>query len=607
MGVGAAATGGFCADTPLYKRSCLAVLNHWITSPSFYNPIMPLDRPLSLRSFALIGGVLASSAESVASSAAPCDSKTFKNVKIPDVKITSIEAQELRNASMEGIPMLGPSFDALDACKVQVRLTHSGQGDDSLVTTYLPLDGKDWNGRFQARGGGGLATTTGDLPLGLAAKAGYAASATDGGHGESFFNADWALNQDGSTNWALVQNFASRSLAEMVLVGKSVTEQYFGQPAHHSYWNGCSQGGRQGYDLAQRYPGLLNGIMAAAPALQLPSLFMFMFWPQVVMQESKTFLSNCEFNWFTKKAIEQCDYLDGVLDGVIEDPERCDFDPYHTVGQTISCEGKETEITSEMADVVHKIHEGPSSPFIKKSKHASKIWHGLPAGTPLNFVANITVDSDGVRSQGPSALSTSFISYMLLNDPTLDLAQMTYADFFAVWTQANDKYGWMFNNDNANLRPFRDAGGKLLTWHGINDQLIPYTNTIQYLERVEMEMGGKKVVDEFYRLFLAPGVLHCAFGAGPVPTDPLAALVDWVENDAAPDTLEAETVNAVGERVTRSLCPYPKRNRYMGLGEGSRASSWSCTGGEEEEMEEQMKNEDSFLGGLMNKLTQKTL
>ena len=133
----------------------------------------------------------------------------------------------------------------------------------------------------------------------------------------------------------------------------------------------------------------------------------------------------------------------------------------------------------------------------------------------------------------------------------------------------------MLDADEPNLTHLQSSGTKLLTWHGTSDPLIPYQSTVQYRKRVEMSMGGAHEVDKFYRLFLAPGVEHCAYGNGPVPVDPLSALVNWVESEQPPETIEAETVTYEGDRVSRDLCAWPGVTRYMGIGDAKRASSWS--------------------------------
>ena len=321
--------------------------------------------------------------------------------------------------------------------------------------------------------------------------------------------------------------------------------------------------------LAQRFPTLLDGILAAAPALDLVSISMGGFWPQLIMKESDTHISQCEFVYFTKKTMEICDGLDGFEDGVVIDPDDCNFDPWSLVGNSFDCNGNTIKVTSAMADVVRKIRDGPRSPL------GAMLWHGLTPGTDYATLANIGNSPEGVRSGIPVALP--LIEDVLL-PPNVALSSLTLLDYFALWAQASVEWQWTMQTESTDLTALRDSGTKLLTWHGVTDDIIPHEATIQYRKRVQRSMGGADAVDSFYRLFLAPGVGHCALGRGPLPTDPLAALVDWVENGQAPEVLDAATVDESGETITRHLCKWPAKPVYIGVGDPKRASSWTCSG-----------------------------
>lgn len=560
----------------------------------------------------------ASASEEVDTTTLPskCSSDEFKSPQIgPGVKVLSIEATQKRHYTSFAGGALLPSVSDLNFCQVKIYLTHqtvdgsSGRhkttSDKVLVEVWLPLTHDDWNGRFQATGGAGFATGMFDAQLGTALKNGWAAVSTDGGHDadlSKLSDASWALHDDKSVNWPLLQNFASRSLVEQIIVGKSITEQYYGKKPHHSYWNGCSTGGRQGYAIAQRYPHLVDGILANAPAISFAHLVTGEFWPQLNMKLLDTYMSNCELEYYRAKVIEQCDMLDGVLDGILEDPEECKFDTQSiALGDDIfECDGKEVKFTQNMAKLVAEIHKGPG---ISKD---SPLFHGLAYGVPMTTLANITVSEDGVRSQHPFRISASWLKHLALKDSAFNLTNLDVLSYMALFGQVGYDFGGLLNTDNPDLSALRDSGTKMLTWHGINDQMIPYQNTVSYRKKVEGVMGGANEVDSFFRLFLAPGVEHCGGGIGPIPKDPLAALVDWVENDAPPETLEAETINYNDELVTRELCTWPAKSKYMGIGNANRASSWSCAGGPERSgtghSSDQTSRAQQILGGLMDRL-----
>lgn len=522
------------------------------------------------------------------------------------IEILSVTAAPQHDfTSIKGGPLL-PALTGLDFCQVKVHITHRGTNDKVLIEAWLPLNHDDWNERFQATGGAGFETGMFGGHLGSAVRDGWAAVSTDGGSGSDDMSrvkdGSWALKDSstGTLEWNLLYNFASRSLVDQVNVGKVITELYYGKAPHHSYWNGCSTGGRQGYMIAQKYPHLVDGILANAPAINFVNLVTGEFWSQLVMKQQDTFLSNCELAYFRYKAIEQCDMLDGVQDSIIEDPEACKFDPFAIVGDEIQCDGKHTDITLEMATVIEHIVKGP------KQVPWGPIFHGVSPGMNFEHLANITISEDGTRSQKPFGICESWMKNVVLRDGSARLEHLDITAYFGHWAQANYELGGLLNTADPDLSSLKASGTKMLTWHGIDDPLIPFQNTVDYRRRVEAAMGGAHAVDVFYRLFLAPGVEHCGNGIGPVPSSALTTLVDWVEKGEAPEILEAETTDDRGESVTRDLCAFPGKSKYMGLGYAKRASSWSCVGATErpEVLLQNQASErvDRILGGLADRL-----
>jgi hypothetical protein len=435
--------------------------------------------------------------------------------------------------------------------------------DRVKVTVWLPISG--WTGRFQGTGGGGYAMTMNDAGLAVAVKGGYAAASTDGGHDQDTESpASWALGPDGHVNQGLLQNFASRSLHDMAVAGKAVTAQYYGRPAKYSYWDGCSTGGRQGVMEAQRYPDDYDGISAAAPAVNWDRFIPATLWPQIVMQQEHNFPTQCEFSAFQHAAIAACDKNDGVADGVVDLPKSCDYNPYRLVGTKIVCDGKEITISRADAEVVRKIWEG------------SPQYYGLNESTPLSGHANTVTGPDGKTVGQPFRIGETWVQYFLKEDPNFDIATITYRDFERLFRKSQAKYNEIIGTDDPDLSAFRASGGKMITWHGTDDSLIPYQGTVEYLQRVQRAMGGASTVDNFYRVFLAPGADHCFGGTGPFPFDPLATVVDWVEKGKVPDTLPAQTLDGT---TTRNLCHYPLVARYNGHGDPKSADSYTCRRG----------------------------
>ncbi|GAA0598565.1 tannase/feruloyl esterase family alpha/beta hydrolase [Kribbella sandramycini] len=419
------------------------------------------------------------------------------------------------NEPVDGVPAY---------CEVTVRLSHA---DDHVKTVvWLPKTG--WNGRFQALGGSGYWAGEFGAPWAKAVKAGYAVASTDAGVGPSPFTADdWAL-KNGKVDRTLLTNFASRSAHDLAVVGKAVTKQYYGRAASYAYWNGCSTGGRQGYVEAQQHPDDFDGILAASPAINWERWTVSAIWPAVVMNAERNYPTKCEFDAFADAARQACDN---------DQPQKCRWAPERLIGKTILCEGKPVTITAADAKVVRKIWDGPRG-----------LWYGLTRGTSFDGLA-VTNGQSAV----PFAVPDSWVRNFLKLDPKFDTSTLTYTQFAKLFRQSQAQYNRIIGSDDPDLSAFQRSGGKLLSWHGLADSLIPAQGTINYRRRVERELGGPTRTNTFYRLFLAPNAGHC--GGGPAPTDPFTALVNWVEHNKPPATLPA--ANPDGSN-SRELCAYPK-------------------------------------------------
>jgi pimeloyl-ACP methyl ester carboxylesterase len=547
-------------------------------------------KPRSILSF-VAWPLLAQVAKISAAKSASSRCTSIKAPAFPGVNVLSIEGTYTKDYTLAIEPgsraslFLNETISGLEFCDVTVYLTHPGADDKVKLSIWLPPDEK-WNGRFQATGGGGFATGMFEYSTARPVSLGFATASTDGGHVGSPADGSWAVHKNGSLNLPLFRNYASRSLYEMGVFGKAITENFYGKPPHHSYWSGCSTGGRQGYLMAQKYPDLFDGILANAPAINCGQFITAEMWPHIVMQQSGKFISSCVFERFVNASLDVCDELDGVKDRVIMDPLACDFDPRSIVGQEASCEGGNEVITDAMAEIVKKIVDGPKSPG------GDRLWYALPPSTPFGVLAR-TVLADGKLTGAPFPISNDWIKYVVLQDPDFDWSKMTYDDFAWAFSQSVARVGWLVETDRPDLSAFRDAGGKLLTFHGLTDDFIPVGGTIQYRQRVEDDMGGLEAVDEFYRLFLAPGVGHCGQGVGPVPVDPLTSLVTWVEEGKAPDFLHASTTDDEGDLVERDICRYPYAQQYTGK-DAKSPTGWECSG----EIMAGLRREDANLDSL---------
>ncbi len=390
-----------------------------------------------------------------------------------------------------------PDITAVPAwCDINVVVTHPGANDTVHIKISLPQDATNWNGRFQATGGSAyLAGDISDSSIALisAVKAGYVGAATDAGVKTST-DASWGLNPDGSLNTALLTNFASRSVHDMAVIGKDMTDKFYQRPAAYSYFTGCSTGGRQGYAEAQNYPTDFQGILANAPAIDWNRFEIATLWSQAVYNEEKVAPTTCELNAFNSAVIAACDTLDGVKDGVIADPQECKWDARKLVGTTVVCDGKTLTITKALADAVDKIWAGPTTTSGKK------LWFGQNKGSLFDFI-------DAYNS--PFAVPALWAQYFVTKDPSFNPRTLTYASFKKLFNSATKQFDSIIGDNTPNLTTFAKSGGKLLTWQGQSDQLIPTQGTVYYREKVNAVYGGNAKVDNFYRLFLLPGVDHC--------------------------------------------------------------------------------------------------
>ena len=424
------------------------------------------------------------------------------------------------------------------------------------IAVWLPTT---WNGRFQGIGGASYscgifyAGGKGAWPsLQEAVDSGYAAASTDCGvplSGQQ--DGRWALTASRQLDWPLIKDFSSAGIHDMTMAGQAVTRAYYPGKLRYSYFRGCSTGGREGLMEAQRYPDDYNGIVAGAPAINWTRLQPAGMWPVLVMTRMHDTLPRCKEDAFTAAVVKACDARDGVTDGIISDPAGCHWNADQLIGMTTPCGA----ITRTDATVMNKIWQGPVSTGGKR------LWYGLEPGASLAALAG----------SSPFSVVKGWLGTWLLRDPGWNWSTLSYAQFDRLFAQSVRQFSATIATDNPNLRAFRQHGGKLLIWHGLADDVIFPQGSIQYYQRVEQSIGGAAQTSSFARLFLAPGVQHCASGAGPEPDDPLAAVVRWVEHGQAPASLLASAA-----RLSRPLCAYPQVARYSGHGITGLASNFGC-------------------------------
>jgi hypothetical protein len=451
-------------------------------------------------------------------------------------------------------------------CDVRVTLAEAIN-----IAVWLPAP-EAYNDRLQNVGGGGYAGSISFGAMGGVLRDGYVTGSTDTGHPASA-GGSFAFEPDGDgsgLNEQLIEDFAQRSLYELTETSKQLLEAFYGKAAEYTYFTGCSTGGRQGLIQVQNTPEAYDGVLAEAPAINWDRFIPAEIWPQVVYEDvygsPSVGPSFCELEAAAQAAVDACDTLDGVADGLIEDPRRCDYDATALIGEEIPCFTGTSTFTAEDAEAINRIWEGPVGP------DGEQLWYGLAKGAPLYLLAG----SPGVPPfNGPFPIATTHQQWSAV-DPTWSLDQLDYEEWLDNWASSKELFNDVIGTDAPDISAFADAGGKVLIFHGWDDQLIMPEGSIDYYERVIDEFSSTRQVQRFARLFMVPGLYHCGAGPGPDVVDPFQELVDWVEDGDAPDTLDAIADNADGETVTDVVCAYPYVPRYDGTGDPEEAGSYDC-------------------------------
>jgi feruloyl esterase len=508
----------------------------------------------------------------------------------------------LTGLSLPGLPgsdtaTVNATEAAGSGCQVAIEITDTSDprgGQPGMIGIDLTLP-DSWNGNYMAEGGGvycspaGFVTLAGDQWL----AGGYAISQDDCGH-TGFTNplvSPWVTNSSPppALNWNRIDDFGYLAHHLTAVESKFVIGQYYGTTAHYSFWNGCSTGGRQGLSEAQRYPTDFNGILAGAPALNWDQFMVAQMWPQLVMEWNNDFLPTCKETLVNSTLQSKCHDQNGQIDGVF-DPRNCDvFGVLRSlIGTTTPC----GRFTATDALVVQEIWQGPRFSGTQNNLlHGQPVWFGLEpgadlAGTYLPFLgpggglglATTHQLASGQWAGAPFIPSADWFQNWIKQDPNWVFTEETYQQYWQDFAKSGQMFDSEIAADNPNLQAFKAAGGKLIMWQGLADQLIFTGDSINYYNRALAANGGIHNTESFFRYFLAPGVAHCGTpGAGSIaPTNPMQQVIDWVENGQAPAVLDASgSIN--GQAVTRPLCPYPDPDAIYTGGDPNVAASYTCS------------------------------
>jgi feruloyl esterase len=466
--------------------------------------------------------------------------------------------------ALETGPGFPPVTVAVPICRVAATLTPTSDSQIK-VEVWLPAP-ESWNGKFEGIGNGGLGGAINYAGMVPGLQLGYAVAATDTGHDNAGGSGAFALHHPEK-----VADYGYRAAHVTAVFGKALTEAYYGHAPAHAYFVGCSKGGAEALMEAQRFPEDYEGIVAGDPAAQQThhEVGAHLWIPLALSADAGSALSLAKAALVGKAVNEACDALDGVKDGVLEDPRQCHFDP----GRLL-CKGPDAAdcLTDLQVAAVRKLWDGPQK--VLGANYYPGLERGGEAETWKWWI--IPVATRGSQS-GHSVLGLPFFRYFVYDDPNWDFRAFNFkTDPLLI----DRKWAAALNATNPDLKHFKARGGKLIHYHGYSDPDIPPRSSIDYYERVTRTLGGRSQVDSFYRLFMVPGMGHCTGGPGANAFNVLPALEEWVEHGLAPAKIIATKYydDDAKKRVVRThpLCPYPLTAHYDGKGSTDEAASYRC-------------------------------
>jgi Tannase and feruloyl esterase len=484
--------------------------------------------------------------------AASCES--LASLELPDTTITLAQSVAAGAFVPPAAPAKGKgkqnatTFRDLPAfCRVTATIKPTSDSD-IRIEVWMPATG--WNGKLEGNGNGGWTGSINPATLATGLRRGYATAMTDTGH------------EGGSGSFALghpqkLIDFGYRSTHEMTLKAKAIIATLYDRAPKYSYFSGCSAGGKQGLKEAQKFPADYDGIISGSPGNNWTNMMVQIVWvAQAVHKDNASNIPAAKYRLLHDAAVAKCDLSDGAKDGVIGIPPSCKFDP-----GALQCSGADGPscLTKPQVDAARKIYSDVINPRTKKL-----IYPGFEPGSELGwgqFVAGAT----------PTTFATDLFKYVVFKNENWDYKTLNFDSDVALAEKIDNGVN---NANDPNLSQFFRRGGKLIQYHGWNDQLIAPGNSVNYYNSVVDELG-KSAVEKSYRLYMIPGMSHCQGGEGADTFDSLGALEQWVEQGKPKDVVASRVVAGKVER-TRPLCPYPQVAKYKGSGDANDAANFAC-------------------------------
>ena len=512
--------------------------------------------------FFLLGTSSAEDKRRQGNPAAPSNCESLLSFKASGLDVIVKKATQIPAGPVPAIPYSAgypgtlPAYCRMDGV-IDERTGHDGKPYAIGFAIALP---ENWNGRFMMQGGGGLngsvaqpfgTVAAGDKP---ALERGFAVITTDSGHqGAHGFDASFFSDEEASVN------FLYQAVGKVAQVGKQIISTHYGRNAAHSYFMGCSTGGREAMLMTQRYPRFFDGVVAGAPAMRTSFSNLADRWVATSLNQvapkdgqgkpvTSRALSDSDRKLVIDSLLKSCDANDGKVDGMIFDPVGCGFDV-----MKLACKGPKTDacLSAEQAAAIKKGFSGP------KDSRGTQVYPGFFFDTGIAEKQGIP----GLLNPGGSPVGPPASDKM-----DIDLEELAAANPVAMM---GDTANWTL------LNTFSENGGKLIFFHGVSDPWFSAQDTLRYYQQLANDNGGIDTVRNWSRLFLVPGMGHCGGGSATVDHfDMIDPIVKWVEGNEAPQSVVASGRNLPGR--SRPLCSYPQHTHYKGNGDSEKAENFEC-------------------------------
>ena len=428
----------------------------------------------------------------------------------------------------------------------------------------------NWNNRFQMVGNGGWAGTINLMAMDKAVHEGYASASTNTGHDQQK-EPELSFGRPGPDNpYAArkVIDYGYMAVHETSILAKKVIRAFYGNDAGHSYWVGCSTGGRQGLMEAQRYPEDFDGYVVGDPVSFLTGLMLKGVWNQLAVATGPGQIRAEKLPMLAKAVYEKCDPVDGLKDGLIENPAKCKFDAAKDLPRCLGDSDGPGCFTAAQIEGLKKVYDGP------RDSKGRQLFPGQPPSAEAIYpIQPGREPQSGWQAIIKGGAGAGFMKFAF--DPPAE-SDWDFHNFnFDTDPMRLSKMALRLDATITDMSAVREHGGKILHYTGWADPMVPASMSINYYEATRKNMGEKET-DDFYRLFLVPGMGHCTGGPGCSNVDWLTPVVNWVEKGIAPAMLVGAHVEGGRTTRTRPICPYPSTPQYKGSGSIDEAHNFIC-------------------------------